>query len=121
MPKVGEEYYFLSAEGDILTETYTNEYFDKNCYKIGNMFRTKEEAELYILRLISMAEKWLPEDGEEYFFYHIVVSEVYSERFRVNNMGAVGNYHIGNCHKTEEQAEEWGRTKSKAFEIGGVE
>jgi len=118
---VGEEYYFLNAEGDILAETYTNEYFDKNCYAMGNMFRTEKEAKLHILRLISMANKWLPEDGKEYFFYNIGVREVHLNKFDRNNLEDIGNYHIGNCHDTEEQAEEWGRTKSKAFEIGGVE
>ena len=121
MPKVGEEYYFLSLGGDILTETYTNEHFDQNCYAMGNMFEKKEEAGLHSIRLQSMAEKYLPEVGEKYFCYDHEDGKVYPQTFRVNNMGAVGNYHMGNCHQTEKQAEEWGRTKSKAFEIGRVE
>ena len=121
MPKVGEVYYYINADGYILTITNTELIFDKNCYIMGNMFRTKKETELHKLRLISMAEKWLPEDGKKYFYYDHEDGKVYPQTFRVNNMGAVGNYHMGNCHKTEEQAKEWGRTKSKAFEIGRVE
>jgi len=121
MPVIGGKYYYLNAEGDILTKTYTDEDFDKNCYVMGNMFRTEKEAELHNLRLISMANKYLPKVGEEYFFYNIGVMEVHSNRFDRNDVEDFGNYHIGNCHDKEKQAEEWGRTKSKAFEIGRVE
>ena len=121
MPVIGGKYYYLSLGGDILTETYTDEDFDKNCYVMGNMFRTEKGAELYILRLISMVNKWLPEVGEEYFYYDHEDGKVYSEHFDSNDVGDIGIYHIGNCHQTRKQAEEWGRTKSKAFEIGRVE
>jgi len=121
MPVIGCEYHYLSSEGEIETTTFTNTFFHKGCYATGNMFETEEEAGLHSIRLQSMAEKYLPEVGEKYFCYDHEDGKVYPQTFRVNNMGAVGNYHMGNCHKTEEQAEEWGRTKSKAFEIGGVE
>ena len=117
MPVIGCEYHYLSSEGEIETTTFTNTFFHKGCYATGNMFRTEKETELHKLRLISMVNKWLPEDGKEYFFYH-EDGEVYSEYFDRNDVGDIGNYHIGNCHQTRKQAEEWGRTKSKAFEIG---
>ena len=121
MPEVGEEYYFLNSDGFILTETYAGDYLNEGYYKMGNLFKTKEEAELYKLRLISMANKYLPKVGEEYFFYNIGVMEVHSNRFDRNDVEDFGNYHIGNCHDKEKQAEEWGRNFAKAFEIGRVE
>ena len=121
MPVIGCEYHYLSSEGEIETTTFTNTFFHKGCYATGNMFETEEEAGLHSIRLQSMAEKYLPKDGEEYFYYNIGVREVHFNKFDRNNVEDIGNYHIGNCHDTREQAEEWGRTKSKAFEIGRVE
>ena len=118
MPEVGEDYYYVSSGSVILTATYYRDYLNKGYYKMGYMFKTKEEAELHKLKLISMANKWLPEEGKEYFYYDHEDGEVHLNKFNRNDVGDIGIYHIGNTHETEEQAKEWGRTKSKAFEIG---
>jgi len=122
MPKVGEDYYYINSNSrwDIITDTYTNEYFDKSRYTMGNVFKTKEQAELHKLRLESMANKWLPENEKEYFCYDFADDsdiEPYRDYFDVTALSDIANYHMGNCHRTKEDAMAWGKKYSKAFEI----
>lgn len=49
-PKYGGQYYFIDIKGGILQKIWSDTQVDNLCYKFGNCFRTKEEAE-------AMAEK----------------------------------------------------------------
>jgi len=117
MPEVGGNYYGVYADGGIInTETS----FDKGSYKMGNMFKTKEQAKLHKLRLESMANKWLPENEGVYFCYDFADDsdiEPYRDYFDVTALSDIANYHMGNCHKTKEDAEAWGKKYSKAWEV----
>ena len=43
--KLGEKYYAISTDGEILTYKFTNDYLDEELINFGNYFKTKEEAE----------------------------------------------------------------------------
>lgn len=44
-PKIGDKYYFFSRYTSILEPNYSGDNFDEYQKEIGDMFRTKEEAE----------------------------------------------------------------------------
>lgn len=43
-PKIGEHYWYLSGDGNIGTITWCGSKLDADRYKLGNCFRTEEEA-----------------------------------------------------------------------------
>jgi len=51
-PQDNEEFYIVAVNGDIIRKFWDDCSVCKNYYKIGNLYRTKEEAE-------SNREKWL--------------------------------------------------------------
>lgn len=44
-PKIGEHYWYLYGDGKISTITWCGSKLDADRYKLGNCFRTEEEAE----------------------------------------------------------------------------
>lgn len=44
-PKIGEHYWYLYGDGNISTITWCGSKLDADRYKLGNCFRTEEEAE----------------------------------------------------------------------------
>ena len=44
-PNVGEGYYYLAIEGLAYNTTWWNNIHDRYCYEMGNVFKTKEEAQ----------------------------------------------------------------------------
>ena len=44
-PKLHEHYYFIDEEGYVYSETWDNQYPDIIFYKLGNCYKTYEEAE----------------------------------------------------------------------------
>jgi hypothetical protein len=50
-PNYGDFYFFVDANGLSDYEKYYNDPFDIMCYKLGNCYRTKQEAE-------ANSEKW---------------------------------------------------------------
>ena len=44
-PNVGEGYYYLAIEGLAYNTTGWNTIHDRYCYELGNIFKTKEEAQ----------------------------------------------------------------------------
>lgn len=45
-PKSNERYYSIGTDGDIETGTWLNDFLDYTLYKIGNCYRTPEEAKI---------------------------------------------------------------------------
>ena len=44
-PKKNEEYWTVMRDGEVFLATWLNDLIDIHCYKLGNCYRTKEEAE----------------------------------------------------------------------------
>ncbi|UNY50257.1 hypothetical protein [Stenotrophomonas phage vB_SmeS_BUCT704] len=55
-PQGGDDYCFVDAEGNVVFTTYTEYHDDKRKMEIGNIFRTKEEAEFAAEKLRVEAE-----------------------------------------------------------------
>ena len=69
-PKVGDKYWYVTGTGDILLHTYGNGSYDVARKSIGNVFRTKKEAEFHAEYLKVCAElerltDW--EEGDRYY------------------------------------------------------
>lgn len=55
-PKLGERYFYISPNGEILYDTNDDTPTDIMRFSIGNVFRTKEEAEFAVEKLKALAE-----------------------------------------------------------------
>lgn len=55
-PKEDEKYWFVMGDGKIVWQIWFENTWDLNYWKIGNCFRTKEEAEFYREKLFVTAE-----------------------------------------------------------------
>ena len=55
-PEYGDDYWFLLSGGTIDDNFYTNSHVDNKRLEIGNMFRTKEQAEFAVEKLKVEAE-----------------------------------------------------------------
>lgn len=55
-PQDGDEYWYIDDEGGVWSTVYDNHYIDRYRQSIGNIFRTKEEAEFAVEKLKVEAE-----------------------------------------------------------------
>lgn len=55
-PKDGDDYWYMDAEGDVFISTWGEDYCDSMQIAIGNVFRTREEAEFAVEKLKVEAE-----------------------------------------------------------------
>ena len=118
-PEEEETFFYLDPTGRIKeNELYEGDSMPENAdiLKMGNVFKTKEEAEKYKLRLQSMAYKpYLPKDGEEYWFVDAYIS-VDSMPWGHNSFDFT-YYLLGRIRKTKEECEEWIKKFSSAWEL----
>lgn len=55
-PKYGEKYFYISGQGFVDNGQWSDHPIDKNRFVLGNVFRTKEEADFAVERLKVIAE-----------------------------------------------------------------
>ena len=55
-PNAGDKYYYVSGTGIVYDNTWAEWIEDRNCYSIGNCFKTYEEADFAIQKLKVIAE-----------------------------------------------------------------
>ena len=51
-PSAGDIYYWIDSEGEVTFDEWVNDYVDKNHLAIGNIYKTEEEAESALDRVI---------------------------------------------------------------------
>lgn len=56
-PKISEEYFYINEYADILSTRNSGEYFDKFRIKIGNCFKTSEDAKPYANMFVNILKK----------------------------------------------------------------
>jgi hypothetical protein len=114
-PKSGENYYYVPSYGVIEYCSYSSSSgVDAGRFDLGNMFKTREQADFFRKRLESMASRGkMPEYNENYYFFDFNSEEV--EETDLNAAQDIANYWIGNCHETMEAAREWGKKYAKYF------
>jgi len=110
-PQVGDGYYYVSGFGGVVRCLYRNDNADKRYQRHGNFFQTREEAEMYSLRIESLSWNYVPKNGEEFWIWGFDVDEAY----HVNP--TLLKYNVTTIkHKTKERCEEWGKKFGKAWE-----
>jgi hypothetical protein len=120
-PESGERYWCVKTNGDVGYYDWDDNWhdvsqsFDVCAFKIGNIFKTKKEAEMRKLRLESMANRWRPEKYGTYYHYDfqdgLVRETTYCDGFDMLQ------FFIGNTHKTKEEAKDWGKKYAEAWEM----
>ena len=55
-PKVGDEYWYMGVTGNVFTSTWEGFPSEKDMLKMGNIFRTREQAEFAVKKLKVEAE-----------------------------------------------------------------
>lgn len=114
-PAVGKRYYFVPHSGGISSLSWKDDYVDHTIYKIGNIFKTEDEAVFHALRLESMANRWRPKQGHQFWFWSFDSNvPLTTDAF---NLYFFDNYVIGNMHPTKEAAQMWYDKYGKAFEV----
>lgn len=114
-PEVGQEFWNVTPQNGRSKNMWHGDAFDVGCWELGNCFKTEEEAELHRLRLESMANRWRPEEDQKFYVYYPIYRENGLERYI--HKYDFNYYWIGNCHKTEKDAQKWYEKYGKAFGI----
>lgn len=117
IPKIDEKYWCFEA---ICVTNYhwTNSKYDKERVRMGNCFKTREEAEKYFGRIRSMKPKYLPEYGDYYYTTSIDNGDVRTVPYRWRNDDVDQySYLSGQTFKTKEECREWIDEFSKYFEM----
>jgi hypothetical protein len=109
-----ENYFYVTAAGEILSATSGNDTYDNRRYEFATMFKTKESADAYRMRLKAAADKWKPEMHQIYFYFDLDDGDTVDVCWYADNVD-ISRYWIGNVHKTREEAQEWGDKYSKYF------
>lgn len=113
-PGLREDYWCVDCRGEVKLTDNNDLAYDHWNIKIGNCFRTKEEAENYKMRIIAMKPRYLPKEGEEYW----TPGNCIIHRLIWNNdLADSFNYYTGTTFKTEKEVQEWFNTHSKYFEV----
>ena len=113
-PKVGDGY-LTKIDGTVGCYTWNADNIDQLNMKTGNCFRTREEAEMSLLRDQAGAKRWFPGWDQKYYYWSFIDGEVSVTAFTAS--WDVAMYFVGNCHRTVEEAEAWGKNCGEAFEL----
>lgn len=113
VPDIDEEYYYLNNYNDIATQYFADDHLDKRLLEIGNLYRTKEEAEDEVKRRESIAKAWWPEVGKPCWMWRS-----YSGVLKINEYieAFTADCYIGACHKTKEACTAWGKEYGHLFD-----
>lgn len=114
-PGSGEDYCIVDYKGMADMRKNLNQEIGEKHAKQG-AFRTEEAAKMEALRRESMSKRWKPEEGDEYWYFlfndNIACKSVWD-----NYNTGKGQFFMGNTHKTEEEALEWGKMYSEAWKV----
>ena len=123
-PEYGDDYWFLLSGGTIDDNFYTNSHVDNKRLEIGNMFRTKEQAEFSVEKLKVEAELRKFSRPFEYgkFNYHLFF-DIDGNSFRTDFTSYCplqGAIYFESAEKAEEAIETVEKERIKKY-IFGVE
>jgi len=110
--KKGGRYWHVDGRGDVIKDSWDDVGVDKARLAFGNVFRTEHEAEMHKLRIESMGNRWLPEMRENYYLVDLEDGEICPSYWSCSRFD-ISQHFLGNCHKTEADAQAW---KDKYFE-----
>ena len=106
-----DEYYLIDSDGTFLRKEWNiNSKVDRRNFH--NIFLTKKEAQMELLRRESRAIAWKPNIWERYWTTHWLETDVFTWD---GNAQENSLYHHGNVHKNEDEAIKWTKTYGEAF------
>lgn len=79
-PQEGDDYFYVNGFGDIEEDYFLSRprsRFQKSLMDRSNFFQTKEEAQMYSLRIESLSKGFMPEDNEIFWFWNFQYSEIW--------------------------------------------
>jgi len=109
----GDTYHYLSPLGAICTSIWYDSSFDRCAKRIGNVYRTEQEAQDEVKRRESIANAWWPKDGEVTYIWDFKLREV--REGRLYSALFASEVYIGAVHPTREACEAWGRDYAHLF------
>ena len=110
--KVGDTYYYFDEQGSISETIYRGAphySYDDDRIKNNNYFKIKEAAEHELIRRRGMSGRWKPDEGMKYYYYSIH-NKINHNLFSRDSAIMKHHLFLGNCHCTEQEALEWGKT-----------
>jgi hypothetical protein len=114
-PKKKDKYYFVGGMGTITSDYWIGSSVDDGYLSMGNCQHSKEAAEMYKLRLQSIAEAWWPKDGEGFYFWNFDCEDS-AFGGTTESIVRFPETYIGSCHPTKEACEEWHKKFGIAFD-----
>lgn len=123
-PQDGDEYWYANHDGGVLPSTYDNHYMDRDRHSIGNVFRTKEQAEFAVEKLKVEAElRKFSKPFELGSFNHYIFLDTGSDYLDVDSLSychSQGTIHFESEEKAKQAIESVGEERIKKY-IFGVE
>ena len=110
-PQEGDEYWYIDSYGKPKNEkfSYLSD-LDINKKRFGNCFKTKEEAQMYSLRIESLSKGFIPKDGEKFWVWD------FSEEPNLSYTDERLKHLILPKFRTLEECQEWYDKYGKAWE-----
>ena len=111
-PHVGDSIYVLTGNGNGMVSQATHSPFWQPALAQGNVFRTAQDAKDEALRRESIAKRWVPKGGEQFWSWDFGNSQP-----GLSDYAAVclADIYIGSAFPTEEACEEWGKKYADVF------
>lgn len=115
-PEYGEGYWYYIIDGNIISDHWEGTMLDNKMYSVGNIFRTEKEAKAEVMRMKSRAGRWdfVPKKGNSYWCYEFYYKEVKNYSWN-NDTVDYAIWNMGNCHRSEADANKWGETYAQYF------
>lgn len=123
-PKVGDKYWYIDTTGDVHDENWECFSFEKATLEIGNMFKTKEQAEFVVEKLKveaelrNLSDSWDLEKTQYTFSFNWEVGEFEIDYPDYNQYP--GSYYFDSLDSWEQAIESVGEDRIKKY-IFGVE
>lgn len=114
-PETNHSYLYINEHMRQAIAYFESSDIDRSRIEQKNCFWGPEKvykAEMARLRKESIANAWIPEEGEEFYYWGFHANR--SIWGSANKIFIAGIF-IGSCHKTKEECEAWGKKYSEAF------
>ncbi len=108
-PVMHDTYYSVGSEGKIENYVWTEHFYDKGLLSMSNVFKTVEQAKAHKMRLESMAKKYLPKNGEEYWIVEANTEKLFTDKYGSwdNDTKDIDFYSLGRTFRTKQKAQDW--------------
>ena len=109
-PQVGDKYWSAGEEGEVVHYGWGEDTFDIGCQEQNNIYQTKEEGEMAVIKGRGMKVKNTAKKGEKFWVWDFENNEPRRILSRFHNI-----YILDRKFKTEEEAQAWGDEYAEAF------